>query len=258
MLLESKADSREPIAGVQIYHDSLLWGRGAIGSSIGALEALSTPEEIRRCMKRQLVSFTAFIGLGLTIALSPLPIEQPKSSPKPPKSITAQVHAEKVEPTPMSAPTLTPTPIITWQDNPNQCNEQTQWIAAESPFACIDKPQPVQTVTHQQNVAYRPAVAPPIAGSHQDWMTAAGIPASVWSCASTLIERESNWDVYADNPTSDAYGIPQALPGEKMASAGADWRTNPVTQLRWMHGYVNGRYGGFCQALSHSYSVGWY
>jgi hypothetical protein len=70
--------------------------------------------------------------------------------------------------------------------------------------------------------------------------------------------RESGWNVYADNPTSDAYGIPQALPGSKMASAGTDWATNPVTQLRWMHGYVNGRYGGFCQALQHSHANGWY
>jgi hypothetical protein len=78
-------------------------------------------------------------------------------------------------------------------------------------------------------------------------------------CLRTLIDREgSNWNPRATNPETGAYGIPQALPGSKMATAGADWRTNPATQIRWMVGYVNGRYGGSCGALSHSYAYGWY
>ena len=59
------------------------------------------------------------------------------------------------------------------------------------------------------------------------------------------------------NP-SGAYGIPQALPGDKMASAGADWQSNPVTQVRWMIGYVNSTYGGACAALAHENTVGTY
>jgi hypothetical protein len=79
------------------------------------------------------------------------------------------------------------------------------------------------------------------------------------ACLRRLIEREgSNWNPRATNPSTGAYGIPQALPGSKMASAGADWRTNVWTQVRWMRGYVNGRYGGSCGALSHSYAYGWY
>ena len=60
---------------------------------------------------------------------------------------------------------------------------------------------------------------------------------------------ESGWRVNADNPSSSAYGIPQALPGSKMATAGADWATNPVTQIRWGLGYIQDRYGSPVQRL---------
>lgn len=85
------------------------------------------------------------------------------------------------------------------------------------------------------------------------------LPSGLDSCLRTLIVREgSRWDPHATNPSTGAYGLPQALPGSKMASAGADWADNPATQIRWMIGYVNSRYGGSCAALSHSYSYGWY
>jgi hypothetical protein len=69
-----------------------------------------------------------------------------------------------------------------------------------------------------------------------------------WLCLDNLFERESNWRTDADNPSSSAYGIPQALPGSKMASAGADWLTNPATQITWGLGYIKGRYGTPCGA----------
>jgi len=71
---------------------------------------------------------------------------------------------------------------------------------------------------------------------------------SQYSCADNIILHESGWNIYATNPYSGAYGIPQALPGSKMASAGADWETDGDTQLRWMLGYVDGTYGGACNA----------
>lgn len=101
------------------------------------------------------------------------------------------------------------------------------------------------------------ALAAP-AGSHTDWLALAGIPEGEWGCASLLINKESGWRVNATNASSGAYGIPQSLPGNKMASAGADWQTNPVTQLIWMKSYVAARYGGFCNAWSHSQQVNWY
>ena len=85
-----------------------------------------------------------------------------------------------------------------------------------------------------------------------------GFTADQFSCLDSLYTRESNWNVYADNPFSSAYGIPQALPGSKMASAGSDWATNPVTQIRWGLGYIEDRYGSPCGAWAHSESNGWY
>lgn len=71
---------------------------------------------------------------------------------------------------------------------------------------------------------------------------------SEYACIVNLWERESNWNPTADNPTSDAYGIPQALPGEKMATAGTDWKTNGDTQVKWGLSYVAERYGTPCEA----------
>ena len=81
---------------------------------------------------------------------------------------------------------------------------------------------------------------------------------SEYQCLVLLWNRESQWNPYAENASSGAYGIPQALPGSKMASAGADWRTNPITQINWGIGYVKGRYGTPCSAWAHSNAVGWY
>ena len=79
-----------------------------------------------------------------------------------------------------------------------------------------------------------------------------------YSCLVSLWNKESHWNVYAHNSSSGAYGIPQALPGSKMASAGADWQTNPATQITWGLGYITGRYGTPCGAWGHSQSSGWY
>lgn len=80
---------------------------------------------------------------------------------------------------------------------------------------------------------------------------------SQWSCLDSLWERESGWVYYAEN-ASGAYGIPQALPGDKMASAGPDWQTNPATQIRWGLGYIKNVYGTPCGAWDHEVNDGWY
>ncbi|HRD62203.1 MAG TPA: lytic transglycosylase domain-containing protein, partial [Nocardioides sp.] len=79
-----------------------------------------------------------------------------------------------------------------------------------------------------------------------------------FGCLDSLWTRESNWNVHADNPNSSAYGIPQALPGSKMSSAGDDWANNAVTQIRWGLGYIEDRYGSPCSAWGHSQSHGFY
>lgn len=85
-----------------------------------------------------------------------------------------------------------------------------------------------------------------------------GFTAGDFSCLESLWEKESGWDPTAANPTSSAYGIPQALPGSKMASAGSDWATNPATQIRWGLGYIQDTYGSPCAAWSQSQAQGWY
>jgi hypothetical protein len=85
-----------------------------------------------------------------------------------------------------------------------------------------------------------------------------GWGAGQFSCLKSLWDRESRWNYRAANPSSGAYGIAQALPGRKMAAAGADWRTNPVTQMKWGLGYIAGRYGTPCGAWWHSQATGWY
>ena len=79
-----------------------------------------------------------------------------------------------------------------------------------------------------------------------------------YQCLVSLWNRESHWNYKAHNGGSGAHGIPQALPGSKMRTAGADWRTNPVTQIVWGLGYVKARYSTPCGALSHFHSHGWY
>ncbi len=79
-----------------------------------------------------------------------------------------------------------------------------------------------------------------------------------FSCLVSLWNKESGWNYAAYNSSSGAAGIPQALPGSKMASAGGDWASNAVTQVRWGLGYIAGRYGSPCNAWGHSQSVGWY
>ena len=91
-----------------------------------------------------------------------------------------------------------------------------------------------------------------------NWARQAGVSEADLSAALDLIDRESGCRVDAENVSSGAYGIPQALPGSKMATVGSDWETNPVTQIKWMIGYVNGRYGGWPQALNYWYAHGWY
>lgn len=87
-----------------------------------------------------------------------------------------------------------------------------------------------------------------------------GFDSSQWTCLETLWQKESSWYWAADNPYSSAYGIPQALPGTKMATAGADWLINPATQITWGLGYIKGRYGTPCAAWAawQSRSPHWY
>ena len=97
-------------------------------------------------------------------------------------------------------------------------------------------------------------VAAPDPGTAQsiafDMLSSFGFdPNTQFSCLDNIWTRESGWRVNAAN-ASGAYGIPQALPGSKMATAGADWQTNPATQIKWGLGYIQSKYGTPCNAWS--------
>ncbi|TXS20835.1 lytic transglycosylase domain-containing protein [Streptomyces sp. ms191] len=84
------------------------------------------------------------------------------------------------------------------------------------------------------------------------------IPASQFQCFSNIVDHESGWNYRATNPSSGAYGLVQALPGSKMSSAGADWQTNPATQIKWGLNYMNSRYDSPCGAWSFWQANRWY
>lgn len=79
-----------------------------------------------------------------------------------------------------------------------------------------------------------------------------------YQCFSKIVDHESDWNVSATNASSGAYGLVQALPGNKMASAGSDWKTNPATQIKWGVDYMKDRYGSPCGAWNFWQSNGWY
>lgn len=108
---------------------------------------------------------------------------------------------------------------------------------------------PIQTVVTVQPVTQIVVKGTNLGGIKND-MALAGISPNDYSYADYIVSHESGWNPYAQN-ASGAYGLCQALPGSKMASAGADWHDNPVTQLRWCDGYAKSRYGGWAAAYNH-------
>lgn len=103
------------------------------------------------------------------------------------------------------------------------------------------------TVTVDYSIAGMQAMAQSIVGN-----------SAQYQCFSWIVSHESGWNYKAVNASTGAYGLVQALPGSKMASAGSDWRTNPVTQIKWGLGYMNDRYGSPCGAQQFWQANGWY
>jgi hypothetical protein len=113
----------------------------------------------------------------------------------------------------------------------------------------------------QQTTAPQPAASAPSGSPQQiaeQMLSQFGWSSGQFSCLQPLWALESGWSVYASNPGSGAYGIPQALPGSKMASAGPNWQSDAATQIRWGLTYIQGTYGSPCAAWSHEEADGWY
>lgn len=128
-------------------------------------------------------------------------------------------------------------------------------VASQRPTAtpAVSVPEPT----------YTQAVGTPLIGTPEPTLGPRAYASSLltarrYDCLDAIVMRESRWEVDAENPSSGAYGIPQALPPEKMASAGEDWRTNAQVQIDWMLQYLNGRYGGPCRGWAFWQVNGWY
>jgi len=130
--------------------------------------------------------------------------------------------------------------------------------------AAAAEQQRQQAAQAQQQQASRSTPRAPIPPAGSIKGTARQLMASMYgwgddqfSCLDPLWTKESNWNPYS-SASSGAYGVPQALPGSKMESAGSDWKTNPATQIKWGLGYIKGRYGTPCSAWSFWQGHHWY
>jgi hypothetical protein len=138
-------------------------------------------------------------------------------------------------------------------ENPTKAQTQTPLTASDpnSPNSGIGVFSGTVSASGAQKTAQQLAISM----GHGDWTTG-----KQWSDWVSLWNGESGWRWNAENPQSGAYGIPQALPADKMASAGADWKTNPATQIKWGILYIAGTYGNPSAAYSAwlSRSPHWY
>jgi hypothetical protein len=137
-------------------------------------------------------------------------------------------------------------------------------MAAPAPVVPAPKPKITQAapapVPASQQLAATAAPPTPSGSAQQIAMAmlaSYGWSSSQFSCLDPLWQRESGWNVYAANPDG-AYGIPQAMPGSKMASAGPDWQSDATTQIKWGLSYIQATYGSPCAAWAHSQATGWY
>lgn len=163
-----------------------------------------------------------------------IPASSSSSTPAPPAPSSST-------PIPLpSKPLTTPTPTRTSTPIPTKTSTTTPSSSSSS------------SSSSTTNMGYNatPAQAKAMAESI--------VPSSQFLCFSNIIERESSWNVHATNPSSGAYGLGQALPGDKMASMGSEWRNSALVQIKWALSYMTGRYGSPCAAWAFWQAHDWY
>lgn len=180
-----------------------------------------------------LMVLLAFAWLGEDAPAStrlpqPLPVVQPIAPPPLPKALA---------PTPTAVPVAPAAAIPTVESAPPPRPREKAPPAVTPPPASRVREVPVGEVQ---------SYAASLLGDSQQF-----------TCLAHIVQRESHWNPHAGNPDG-SYGVPQALPGDKMASEGADWHDNPKTQVRWMVKYLHSRYGTACGAWTFWQSHGWY
>jgi hypothetical protein len=160
-----------------------------------------------------------------------------------------------------AAPTITRASPDTANRSLTRTPLVSRTTSAPTPKATKTKASP--TPSHQPKHTKTPRASPTpthavVATTSPKAYALAQVGATQFRCLDLLWEKESNWRVTATNPTSGAYGIAQALPASKYASAGSDWQTNAITQIRWGLGYIKAVYGTPCAAWAHSQATNWY
>jgi hypothetical protein len=153
-----------------------------------------------------------------------------------------------------------------WRDNSARVPDPNLITVGERLLVPFSRPAPSQAALPPAPRPRRHS-APPVAtvsagGSAQQiarQMLADDGMSSQWNCLDDLWERESGWDIYARNPSSGAYGIPQSLPADKMSAAGSDWGNSAYVQVKWgLQLYILPVYGSPCGAWDHEEAQGWY
>jgi hypothetical protein len=169
---------------------------------------------------------------------------------------------------PVQAQVQAPAPLTDAQrkDAADKRKKQLKKVASRAARDQVTRPRLMAKGTPPPTPTKKPSVATagnPVPAGEAQTIAKSLLPGYGWSpssqfgCLVNLWNRESGWNVHAANP-SGAYGIPQALPGSKMASAGPDWQNNATTQIKWGLGYIKDRYSTPCGAWAHSQSTGWY
>ncbi|MGW9115011.1 aggregation-promoting factor C-terminal-like domain-containing protein [Microbacterium sp. NPDC055683] len=158
-------------------------------------------------------------------------------------------------------------PVVTVQGVVDEAEQETDAVVAETAQVQAEAAAAAQKAAEEQAAAEAAAAealaaANTVEGAQDTARTMAseqyGWGDDQFSCLVSLWNKESGWSYTAQNASSGAYGIPQSLPGSKMATAGDDWETNAATQIAWGLSYISSVYGTPCGAWSHSQSTGWY
>jgi hypothetical protein len=154
-----------------------------------------------------------------------------------------------------AVPTVTPTPL------PGRRPADTAATTSASKAATAAKPKATRKAAPKTAAVSVPSSCRRYSGNQRTacaLLPKYGFSTGEMAALVPMWTHESHWNHRAQNPSSGAYGIPQALPGNKMASVAADWRTNPATQIRWGLGYIKERYGSPTQAWGFWQANGWY
>jgi hypothetical protein len=170
----------------------------------------------------------------------------------------AEAHALAIDDAPAhpSGKELAVKPAVAPSKKPAPAPAPAKAVQAAAPAPAPAKPAPAPAVT--KAAAPAPVTTSAYSGLSAYQIAERIVPSGEFGCFSWIVSRESGWSVTATNPSSGAYGLGQALPGDKMASAGPDWQTNPATQIKWTLGYMDERYGSPCGAEGFWQSHGWY